>query len=74
MILRRLEIGTTSPFLGKALKDSGLRNHYRCLVAGIEKSDGTLHIPDATLPLEEGDNLWIVGEKKDVETVLGLAI
>ncbi len=74
MILRRLEIGATSPFLGKALKDSGLRNHYRCLVAGIEKSDGTLHIPDATLPLEEGDNLWIVGEKKDVETVLGLAI
>ena len=73
MILRRLPVGPDSPFLGKALKDSGLRNRYKCLVAGIEKADGTLHIPNAALPLEEGDNLWIVGEKKDVETVLGLA-
>ena len=73
MILRRLSIGAESPFLGKALKDSGIRNHYKCLVAGIERPDGTLHIPDASLPLEEGDNLWIVGEKKDVEVLLGLA-
>ena len=73
MILRRLPVGPSSPFLGKALKDSGLRNRYKCLVAGIEKADGSLHIPNAALPLEEGDNLWIVGEKKDVETVLGLA-
>ena len=73
MILRRLVIGANSPFLGKNLKDSGLRNHYKCLVAGIETSDGNLHIPNAQLPLEEGECLWIVGETKDVETVLGLA-
>ena len=72
MILRRLEIHAKSPFLGKNLKESGIRNHYKCLVAGIETSDGTLHIPNAQLPLEDGDCLWIVGEKKDVETVLGL--
>ena len=72
MILRRLSIGSESPFLGKALKDSGIRNHYKCLVAGIERPDGTLHIPDASLPLEEGDNLWIVGERKDVEVIMGI--
>ena len=74
MILRRLSIGPSSPFLGKALKDSGLRNRYKCLVAGIEKADGTLHVPNATLPLEDGDNLWIVGEKKDVEALLALSL
>ncbi len=72
MILRRLPITDGSPFLGKALKESGIRNHFHCLVAGIEKPDGTLHVPDASLPLEDGDNLWIVGEKQDVETLLGV--
>jgi CPA2 family monovalent cation:H+ antiporter-2 len=72
MILRRLPVGSGSPFLGKALKDSGIRDQYKCLVAGIEKADGALHMPNANLPLEEGDNLWIVGEKKDVEAVLAV--
>ena len=40
------------------------------LVAGIEKGDGTLHVPDAQRPLEEGDVLWIVGEQKDLEVLL----
>ncbi|MBO4633919.1 MAG: cation:proton antiporter [Bacteroidales bacterium] len=67
MLLRRLTIGPDSPFLGKALMDSGIRNTYHCLVAGIEKPDGSLHIPDAHLPLEQGDTLWIVGEKQHID-------
>jgi CPA2 family monovalent cation:H+ antiporter-2 len=70
MVLRRLPVGASSPFLGKALKDSGIRNHYHCLVAGIEKPDGTLHVPDAHLPLEEGDVIWLVGEHKDLDVLL----
>ena len=69
-ILRRLHIGPDSPLLGKAIKDSGIRNRYHCLVAGIEKADGNLHAPQASLLLEEGDDLWIVGETKDVEALL----
>ena len=49
---------------------SGIRNRYHCLVAGVEKSDGTLHTPDIKAPFEEGDILWIVGEKEDVEKVM----
>ena len=72
MVLRRLPVGPSSPFLGKALKDSGIRNHYHCLVAGIEKPDGTLHVPDAHIPLEEGDVIWLVGEHKDLDVVMTL--
>ena len=72
MVLRRLPVGPSSPFLGKALKDSGIRNRYHCLVAGIEKTDGTLHVPDAHLPLEEGDTLWLVGEHKDLDILITL--
>ena len=72
MVMRRLPVGPASPFLGKALKDSGIRNHYHCLVAGIEKADGALHVPDAHVPLEEGDIIWLVGEHKDLDVLLTL--
>ena len=73
MVLRRMPLESGSPLLGKAIKDSGIRNHYHCLVAGIEKADGTLHIPDAQLPLEEGDTLWLVGRTQDLETLFAAA-
>ncbi len=70
MVLRRLPLEEGSPFSGKALKDSGLRNKHHCLVVGIEKPDGTLHAPSPTQPLEAGNTLWLVGEHKDLEALL----
>ncbi len=70
MVLRRLHLVDGSPFIGKNLKESGIRNHYHCLVAGIEKPDGTLHIPDPAVPLAEGDTVWIVGEHKDIDVLM----
>ena len=70
MVLRRLHLEAGSPFIGKNLKESGIRSQYHCLVAGIERLDGTLHIPDPAAPLEEGDTVWIVGEHKDIETIM----
>ena len=72
MLLRRLTVASGSPFEGKNLIQSGLRNRYHCLVAGVEKPDGTLHVPDAHIPLEEGDVLWLVGEKKDLEALFAV--
>ena len=71
MVLRCVPVGADSPFLGLSLKESGLRNHYHCLVAGVEKNDGTLHTPDVNLPFEQGDILWLVGEAKDVDRLMG---
>ena len=72
MVLRRLPLGPSSPFVGKTLQESGIRNHYRCLVAGIEKSDGALHVPDAHIPLAEGDTVWVVGEHQDIDIITSL--
>ena len=71
MVLRRLPLEASSRFVGKALKESGIRNHFHCLVAGVEKADGNLHIPDPNRPLEEGDTLWLVGEHKDIDALMG---
>ena len=72
MILNRLLIGPTSPFLQKNIIESGIRSRYHCIIAGVETSDGALHAPDLHAPLSEGDVLWIVGERKDVESLLSM--
>ncbi|MBR1489094.1 MAG: cation:proton antiporter [Bacteroidales bacterium] len=70
MLLRCVPVTGTSAFLGKTVRNSGIRNHWHCLVAGVEKQDGGLHTPDVNIPFEEGDILWIVGEKEDVDKVM----
>ena len=71
MLLRCVPVTGTSPFLGKTIRESGIREHYHCLLAGVEKSDGELHTPDVKSTFEDGDVLWVVGEKEDVERVMG---
>lgn len=70
MILRRLPVGEESPFLGKNLKESGIRSRWHCLVVGVEKPDGSLHNPNPAAVFESGDNVWIVGEHKDIEAIM----
>lgn len=70
MLLRCVPVTGLSPFVGQTIRNSGIREHWHCLVAGVEKEDGQLHTPDVTIPFEEGDILWIVGEKEDVDKVM----
>ena len=36
------------------------------MIAGVERKDGTLMVPDVNAPFEEGDVVWVVGEKENV--------
>lgn len=72
MILRRLPIGENSPFVGKNLKESGIRARWHCLVVGVEKADCTLHQPNPAAVFEDGDTVWIVGEHKDIEVIMSI--
>ncbi len=67
VVLRRLELTHDSPFVGKNIANSHIRNDWNCLVAGVEKAGGELLSPSVSIPFEEGDTLWLVGEKKDLE-------
>ncbi|MBE6276325.1 MAG: sodium:proton antiporter [Bacteroides sp.] len=66
MHLKQFVIDEKSPFLNASIMDSGIRNEYRCLVVGVEKEAGNLLSPEAHMLLEEGDVVWVVGEKEDV--------
>ena len=66
MHLKQFVVDENSPFMNMTIKDSGIRNDYRCLVVGVEKEFGNLMSPEAGMVLEDGDVVWVVGEKEDV--------
>jgi CPA2 family monovalent cation:H+ antiporter-2 len=69
MKLRQLIIGEDSPFIGKNLKDSGIRNIYSCMVIGLEEGKENLSRLDPNRRFEEGDILWIVGEQESLDAL-----
>lgn len=71
MILRQFRVDDQSVFLGKTMRESGIREQYHCLIAGVERGGETLHAPDPHEPFLEGDVVWIVGENADVYQLVG---
>ena len=69
MKLRQLIIGEGSPFIGKNLKDSGIRNLYSCMVIGMEEGKENLTPVNPNRPFEEGDIIWIVGEQESLDAL-----
>jgi CPA2 family monovalent cation:H+ antiporter-2 len=60
------------PFLGKSIRESGLRENINCLIVGIERNGERILNPDSTLTFELEDNLWIVGDRRQVKEYLTL--
>ena len=72
MKLRSFTISKTSPFIGKTLKDSGIRDEYNCMVVGVDEGQQNLTLITPSRCLQAGDILWVVGEEKDLERILAL--
>ena len=72
MKLRSFTISTTSPFIGKTLKDSGIRDEYNCMVVGVDEGQKNLTLITPSRCLQAGDVLWVVGEEKDLERIFAL--
>jgi len=66
MTLKQFMIDSRSVFLGKSIRESGIRDNYKCLIVGLERNGNALRTPDVNAPLQEGDVVWVVGEKEDV--------
>lgn len=71
MILRQFKVDAQSVFLGKTMRESGIREQYHCLIVGVERGGATLHAPDPHEPFMEDDVVWIVGENADVYKLVG---
>lgn len=71
MILRQFRVDAHSIFLGKTMRESGIREQYHCLIVGVERGEETLHAPDPHEPFMEDGVVWIVGENADVYKLVG---
>ena len=70
MKLRQLIIGVDSPFIGKSLIESGIRDIYSCMVVGLEEGKESLTPYPPTRKFLEGDIIWVVGEEESLEALL----
>jgi len=70
MKLRQLIIGKDSPFIGKTLIESGIRNIYSCMVVGLEEGKENLSPYNPHRRFAEGDIIWIVGEQESINALL----
>lgn len=67
MKLRQVVINRNGNFAGKALRDSGIRDVYNCMVVGLEEGKENLSQMDPSHKLRHGEAIWIVGEQDDIE-------
>ena len=70
MKLRQLVISGASPFVGKTLIESGIRDHYSCMVIGLEEGKQNLSAFPPNRKFKEGDIIWVVGEEESLDTLI----
>lgn len=69
MTLRKLVIGSNCHFIGKNLQESGIRDHYNCMVVGVDEGQQHLTMVTPSRPLQEGDVIWAVGEVMSLDAL-----
>ena len=69
MQLHQLIIDHNSPFLGKTLIESGIRDLYSCMVIGLEEGKQNLSAYPPNRKFEEGDIIWLVGEQESLNAL-----
>ncbi|MBM6993677.1 MAG: cation:proton antiporter [Prevotella sp.] len=67
MKLQKLKLTGQCPFIGKTLKESGIRDDYNCMVVGIEEGQRNLTIINPAHLFKEGDIIWVVGEQLSLQ-------
>ena len=70
MKLRQLIIGADSPFIGKTLIESGIRDLYSCMVVGLEEGKESLSTYRPNRRFQEGDIIWVVGEVEALDALV----
>ena len=70
MKLRQLVISGESPFVGKTLIESGIRDLYSCMVIGLEEGKQNLSAFPPNRKFKEGDIIWVVGEEESLDTLI----
>ena len=69
MQLSQIVIDRHSPFVGKTLRETCIRDRYNCMVVGREEGKENLSMVSSTYRLRLGDIVWIVGEEASLQSL-----
>lgn len=58
-----------SPFVGRTIRGSGLREETSGLVVGVERSGVRFLNPDSSFQIQANDLVWVVGESKKIRAL-----
>lgn len=67
--LNRLQLDMDCKLIGVSIRDSGVREKSDALIVGIERNGRRILNPDSGTTFELDDVVWIVGNKKHIETL-----
>lgn len=70
IVLQNVVISKTSPLYGESVRSSRIREIAKALIVGYERNGQRVLNPDSTVNFQEGDIVWIVGVKRDVNSFL----
>jgi len=69
MHLRSIILSGNSPFVGKKLMESGIRDKYGCMVVGLEEGKKKLSTVSPNYVFKKGDVIWVVGEDESLKKI-----
>jgi CPA2 family monovalent cation:H+ antiporter-2 len=65
--LKSVFIAEANRFIGKSIRESGIREISDGLVVGLERNGQRILNPDASLTIQDGDLLWLVGNTEKIK-------
>lgn len=64
------EIPPLVGWVGKSLKESGIRNEYHISILGVKKDGKAKLMPQADYIIREDEHLMVIGKKTDIDHIL----
>jgi CPA2 family monovalent cation:H+ antiporter-2 len=71
IVLQKTVVNEHTKLKGLSIRDSQIRERTNGLVVGIERNKQRILNPDSTTVFEWGDIIWVVGERKKIQSLSG---
>jgi CPA2 family monovalent cation:H+ antiporter-2 len=65
--LKQVRLWESSPFVGKTIRNAGIRESFGAIAVGVERDQSRIINPPPDLELKKGDILWIAGQRNQLE-------